>query len=283
MVNNTERLSRLLHDAIVEAEGVRTHNEVLWHLRHARISLGELSSPSGIRIDVLSGQVFSGGVRVALSPSEAALVIALAVRHGSVHRDILAETLYGDSDPRNAANALKVVVHRVRRRLASRDIIHHEHGLYSLAAAVDINFPRTLPRPSEGALDADERERFETLRHRIIAGRPGFMLEWSWFDAVERSLVDFARDIGLLLARDALCAGRFERAVDIGTELQRDDPLDEAAAEIIVQGLLRIGDRHGADTFYRRYADNVRRECNALPSSQITRLFTTAAVASGER
>jgi hypothetical protein len=191
MLERREGLARLLHDAIVAAEAAPMDGEVLVHLRSAWTSLRPQVPCFGVRVDALSGAAFSGGQRIELSPSETACVVALALTGRSALREVIAERLYPDADPANAANALKVVVHRVRRRVGRADAIRYMCGRYSLATWVHVDLPLEMPACRYGArqpLPDTERVRLESLRGRLAAGRPEFALYWGWFDDTERRM-----------------------------------------------------------------------------------------------
>lgn len=263
MIERTERLAQLLHDAILIAESSRERT-VLGYLRGARLSLQEGADAASVRVDLLSGRVFAGGVPVALSRAELAVMLALSVNERGASREILVEDLYPGTARDAAANTLKVNVHRVRRRVGSPDVIRYVGGRYALGERVDVELPRLEAEVRraqlEGSLAPERADRFERLRQRVLDGRPEFVLEWPWFDEIERRLRELGREITLLLAREALRRDSYERAIDLATELVRDDRLDEAAAEIAIRGFLLAGNRTAAVLEYRRYASAMRNE-----------------------
>jgi DNA-binding SARP family transcriptional activator len=275
MIERTERLAQLLHDAILIAETSRD-DTLIRHLRGARFALRDEAHHSAVRIDLLSGRVLARGVPVALSKAELAVVIALALHERGVPRDLLTDELYPDAEPLAAGKSLKVNVHRVRRRIGSADVIRYAAGRYGLGDEVDVELPRIEAEVRraqlEPELSSELRDRLERLRQRIRDGRPAFVLEWAWFDEVERRLTELGRLLALILARDALRRKRFERAIDLATELVHDDPLDENAAEIAIRALLEAGDRTAALLEYRRYASVLRREIQTNPSDGLRAL-----------
>lgn len=276
MIARTERLAELLQDAIVIAENSR-HLAVLRHLRGARLSLYEAQQTSvAVRVDLLSGRVFARGIPVPLSPAELAVVIALALNERGVPREILAEDLYPATAGDAAGNSLKVNVHRVRRRIGFAQVIRYNAGRYMLGECVDVELPRLeaeLRRLRlEELLTTEQRDHLECLRQRVLDGRPAFVLEWPWFDDVERRLRDLGNELTLTLARDALGHKRYERAIDLALELVREDPLDEVAAELAIRAFLLAGDRTAAVLEYRRYTLTKRREGDEPPSPAIRAL-----------
>ena len=277
MVERTARLAELLKDAILMAEE-RPEPDLLTHLREAQSRLrvaDEASAP--VLVQLVSGRVFLQGLPIALRPRELALVIALALHERGVHRDILKEDLYPELDGHSAVNALKVLVHRVRRRIGCMDVIRFDAGTYRFGDTVAVDLPfieNRLRRFSvANGIEADERDEIVRLRNRLLDGRPAFVLEWEWFDDVERRLRDMARDVGVILGYDALRREQYQRAIDLATELAREDPLDEVATEIAIKGLMLAGNRTAALLEYRRFMSVLRREGAPEPSREIRDLF----------
>ncbi|MDP8998765.1 MAG: hypothetical protein M3O46_01490 [Myxococcota bacterium] len=275
MIERTERLAELLHDAILIAETSRDV-AVLRHLRGARLSLRDARLDAPVRVDLLSGRVFANGMPVALSRAELAVILALSLHERGIQRELLAEDLYPGTDATAAGNTLKVNVHRVRRRIGTAKVVQYAGGRYFLGDSVDVELPRieaevrSVQRKSE--LGDDTRDRLERLRQRALDGRPAFVLEWEWFGEAERRLIDLARSLTLILARDALRRKRYERAIDLATELVHEDPLDEAAAEIAIRSMIEAGDRAAAVLEYRRYASVLHREIDTSPPDGLRKL-----------
>lgn len=276
MIQRTERLTQLLQDAMLIAEQSRDR-ALLRHLRGARLSLHDSTQPDiPIRVDLLSGRVFSHGLPVPLSRAELAVVIAVSLNERGVSREMLAEDLYPGTDVLAAGNVLKVNVHRVRRRIGSADVIRYSSGRYVLGEIVDVELPRLEVELRRFAIDEtlsiERCDRLENLRQRVLDGRPTFVLEWAWFDGVEQRLRELGREITLVLARDALRKERYERAIELATELVHDDPLDEVAAEFAIRAFLFAGNRTAAVLEYRRYASALRREIDSRPSEGLRSL-----------
>jgi DNA-binding SARP family transcriptional activator len=266
-----------LQDAIGIAEESRD-NAVVTHLLEARRLLSrrtEIGAP--VRVEVVTGRVFCRGLLTSLPPSELALMLALALAERAVHRDDLAETLYPALEPRRRVNSLKITIHRLRRRLALHGAVTYESGNYGLGDMVDVDLPRVEREMRrlelEDDLSSDQRTRLGVLRRRIQDGRPGIVLDWEWFESTERRLRDLGREISLVLGRDALRQGHCERAIEAAANIARDDPSDEAAAELAIRAFLLAGNRTAAVLEYRRYASLLRREGDVPPSREIRDLF----------
>ncbi len=277
MFERAERLDQLLHDAILLAEEPRD-NAVARHLRSARLSLHEMRRGQDVvLVDVLSGRVFSNGMPVPLARAELALVFALAL-HGPAGspRELLAEDLYPDSSLEAALRALKVTVHRVRRRIGCHAVIRYFDRRLLLGERVHLELPQ-LEKDVHAALVSEalddlQRERFSRLRQRMLDGRPAFLLEWPWFDECEARLRDLSEQISLVLARDALRREAYQDAVDYASDLTRSDPLNESAAEIAIRAFLLAGDRTAAILEYHRFASVLRREIDSRPPQSLRAL-----------
>ncbi len=98
------------------------------------------------------------------------------------------------------------------------------------------------------------------------------MLEWPWFDETEQHLRQLGHDVTVLLARDALRRDHYERTIELASEIAREDPMDEAAAEIAIKAFLLAGNRTAAVLEYRRYASVLRREIDCRPSDDLRAL-----------
>jgi len=277
VIDRVERLDQLLHDAILLAEAPRD-NAVARHLRSARLSLHEIRGGTDlVLVDVLAGRVFSNGTPVALARSELAVVFALAV-HGraGATREVLAEDMYPGSSLQSALSALKVTVHRVRRRIGFHDVIRYVDRRLVLGERVYVELHQ-IEKEAHAALVTDmiddaQRDRFARLRQRMLDGRPAFLLEWPWFDECEARVRELAEHIALVLARDALRREAYQDAVDYASDLMRADPLNESAAEIAIRAFLLAGDRTAAILEYHRYSSVLRREIDSRPSQSLRAL-----------
>lgn len=277
MIDRTERLAQLLHDAILVAEASKERS-VLRHLRGARSSLNDAEGANiPMRVDLLSGRVFARGFPVALSRAELAVVVALALNERGIPREALADDLYPAADPRGALDAVKMNIFRARRRVGSPELIRYNAGRYSLGDNVVVEFfriEREVRRiRSGGTLNDESRDRLDRLRQRIVDGRPAFMLEWSWFDDTERRLRGLANEITIVLAHDALHQEHYQRATELAAELVREDPLDEIAVEIAIRACLLAGNRTAAVLEYRRYSTVLSHEINSHPSADLRALI----------
>ena len=277
MIARTIQLTELLNDAILIAEE-SSDPSLLHQLRGARLSLeSEVAEGAQIAVDAFTTRVWVRGLPLALTRSEIAVVFALCLHERGSAREDLAEMLYPGVDTATAVNALKVNIHRARRRLGIADAIRFDSGRYVLGNTVDFDLPRLEAEVrrlrNRVPLDQGARTRLRHARRRSLEARPGFVLEWLWFDALERRLRDFAYASGVVLARDALRLNHFEEAIDLALDLSKDDPLDEAAAEIAIRAFLMAGDRTAAVLAYRRYASSVARELDISPPCDLRDLI----------
>jgi DNA-binding response OmpR family regulator len=87
-------------------------------LRRPNAALGVVLELGNVRLDTVSRSVSVAGAPLTLTPRETSLLTLLLRRHGRVvAREAIEEGLYAFDDP-TSPNALEVLVHRLRRRLA---------------------------------------------------------------------------------------------------------------------------------------------------------------------
>lgn len=235
-------------------------------------------STASLRVDVVDASLGSDRGPVRCAPSELAIVLALAIRGRSADRDALADALYPDADPFDARNALKVGVHRARKRIGSADAIRYERRRYALASwvVVDLPWKAALPAVSAGvSLLEAERERLALLYGRLAGGRPGYVQGWEWFAGTERRLRELERDVAMILARDAVRREDVDYASQLVEEMFRADPLDEGATEIRMALYAQAGDRSGLAAYYRHYEKRAQADAGRAPSAELRRMFTT--------
>jgi len=276
MIEPRHRLAEALRDAIACAEDAHDDHS-LQHLQAASRLLRETSLQAPVHVDIISGRVFIGGWPIPLSRTELATVILLALNEYGLSREEFGDALYPDADPVDGLNAVKVTIYRVRRRIGVPDTVRFRSGRYALGEFVDVELRRIECRlrkwRTTATFDCTDRDALERLRLRLIPVRPAFMQNWTWFQSTERRLRELYREVTTLIARDALRTDRLERAIELASDLAETDPLDEAAAEIGIRGILRLGDRTSALVAYHRYAVNIRRELSLSPRGTISALL----------
>jgi DNA-binding SARP family transcriptional activator len=276
VIEHRRLLAHTVREAIACAE-IAHEDRSLAHLYAASKALHDTSRDDRVVLDLISGSVFGPSGRIALTRAALAVVILLAIHEHGLSREQLTDTLYPDADPVNGWNAVKETIHRARRRIGIPDAIRRQGGLYALGEIVDIEFRRVerqfRSRRTMVPLDREAREELEALRTRLIPSRPAFMQDWSWFQPTERRLRKLYRDIAVVIARDAMRAGRLERAIELAMELTDADPLDEEAAELGIRAFLQLGDRTSALLAYRRYAVCIRHELSLSPPRTISALL----------
>jgi DNA-binding SARP family transcriptional activator len=277
VIEQRRRLAETVREAIAWAETARA-DRPLRYLQAASKALHEAAGATPVLLDLISGRVFGPDGPVALAPAELAVVMLLAVHEHGLSREELADILYPDADEVKGPNAVKVAVHRARRRIAVPDAIRCRSARYGLGAAINVELRRiegefrrlrTMP-----ALDGPARDLLKALQRRLKESRPAFVERWSWFEPTERRLRDLYRNVTIVLARDAMRVGRLERVIELTIELTEADPLDEEAAELGIRALLRLGDRSSALLAYRRYAAHVTHELNLPPPRAMSALFS---------
>jgi DNA-binding SARP family transcriptional activator len=227
-----------------------------------------------VRIDFLNGRLSVDNKEVRTTPLEARFVFFLALDAGGASREELCDEFFADSA--DARNALKVLVYRLREKLGRHSAIRYSDGRYALDHD-PMQELREIERDVLGAddsveLDGDSRARFESYRDRLRESRPGALLDQPWFERVEWRLRQLQYAVSVRLGRDALARGDGGSALDIVAPLIELGALDEEATEIHMRAQLLLGNPAAALAHYDRYAAELQRELDTLPSESL-RIF----------
>lgn len=193
------------------------------------------------------------------------LLRLLAIRRGQlVPRDVLAEAIWGDHQPADAAAGLNVLVHRARQALGEPALIFTGSGGYWLDPS---DRCRVDAEMFLGAV--------EVGLDRLAAGRVTSALEalssalalWTGEPLVEDTYCDWAAPYRLMLgrvhvealeaaARAALELGQFDHVALWAAKALESEPLRETPYLLLARALNASGDRGGAievlDRLHRR-------------------------------
>jgi DNA-binding SARP family transcriptional activator len=128
-----------------------------------------------LEIEFFTGDVRVRGQQVEFSEKERALLFTVAATR-TISPEVLADALWPDSDGDAALNALKVCLHRLRRRAGDPRVVRRIGQAYSLHPGADVDLWRLDIVPS-GAEPADltaMREAFGTGTQKRATLGPWF-------------------------------------------------------------------------------------------------------------
>jgi DNA-binding SARP family transcriptional activator len=229
-----------------------------------------------LEVQLAGGTIRSAGREISLSDRELALLVALALRRETVPRSRLADLLWPELDGYAARNALSVCLHRLRHHLGNEHAIVRAKDGYALHDDVRVDLweiDRTVAivraRP---ALSDAERRTLSGIHDKLCARRPERMLQWEWFEPIERHMNELRLEVAQRLASDALSHGNARRALELADEMIAYDPCDEAARQIAITAYLASGDRAAAMRQYRQYRETLLAELQCEPSEEIRHL-----------
>lgn len=232
---------------------------------------------TALQVAVSAASVRRAGVELSMPLRELQLVLFLACSQRGVLSGELADALWPDSDSGKAS--LRVYVSRVRDRLGENALVL-DRGRYVLGpnVAVDLRDAEQalLVARRESPLSPKLRAQLTERARELLASGPSLADTWEWFAPVRLRINDLAREIGMLLGRDALRTGDIEGALSFGRQITSTDPFDEPARELIVRAHLAADDRVEALHEYRRYRDLLERELSTRPSAAFADLIGTA-------
>jgi DNA-binding SARP family transcriptional activator len=256
--------------------GILDENSIFAPFLHGPAAWARAHDHPVNRVEVMRGRVICRGEVVRLRGREHELLVVLALASGPMSREALADRLWPDQDEPSAAGSLRSTLHRLRQQVDPVAFVERDGTLYRLAPtiAVDVIEAEALYNVlRRGGVEMSEFERtrlehqFEALAHGI----PDAYARWPWFAATETRLVDLRHGLGMLLAREDFARGRYAEASRWTKELIDFDPLDEAAAELHFQAVVRGGGRTEAARWLRRYRALLANEYGMEPSFELDR------------
>jgi DNA-binding SARP family transcriptional activator len=228
------------------------------------------------RIEIMRGHVICHGEVVRLRGREHELLVAIALANGALSRDALLERLWPQQDEQIAAGSLRSTLHRLRQQLRDVQLVTRDGNIYRLSPDVSVDVTEAevlynVLRREAAKLTGFERGRLERQFQALAYGVPDAYTRWAWFSGAETRLVDLRHGIGMLLAREDFRTGDYASAMRWTEQLIELDPLDEVAAELHFQSLVRSGGRTEAARWLRRYRDLLAREYGMEPSFELDR------------
>lgn len=218
-------------------------------------------SGMAVRLELLSGCAFAGGNPVEIPPRELAVLTYLAICGRPLSRDAITDAVWPEHDPAVAANNLKVIVHRVRRRLGE-SVIQNSRDGYVLGGGVCVDLGEAVSvvraAARESALPGVYGARLQALVRACRARDRAALMRYDWYVAFDSRLRELERDAVLQLCRRANFAGDSAAALALSSDLLALDPADELACESSITARLSIPDFTGARRDVRAFAAAVR-------------------------
>jgi DNA-binding SARP family transcriptional activator len=123
------------------------------------------------------------GKSVELPEKERALLFTVAQSKGLIAGDVLADSLWPDSDGDAARNSLSVCLHRLRRHAGDARIVQHIGQGYALHPGADVDLWKL-----EAALKAGQEEEVSVLCQSLRDGATRRAAFGSWFSPFEMQL-----------------------------------------------------------------------------------------------
>lgn len=205
---------------------------------------------------LMSGAVIRGESSVTLSKTESALFTYLALHARPVSRARICDALWPDSDFEPAANSLKVTVYRLRKKLGDAAIASSPVG-YCLGAAVYVDLEDAerdvRSAASAAALSEAQRARLREVAASLRARSGDHLTRFEWYVGTEHRLHELAREVCLILSRDAIRRDDYDAALELVRPLFADDPCDESACELALEAYVALGDGAAARAELRRF------------------------------
>lgn len=227
-----------------------------------------------VQIELIGGRVLRGDSPTALSLRERAVLTYIAASRRYRSREEICDAIWPEDDPESAANNLKVLIHRLRKKLSANTIASVRDG-YCIGPEAEVDlagaeaFVASL-RSAEFFSSEDDRK----LRalYSVAASRPHDLEQWAWYISIDQRISALQREVALLLARSALSSRQTTDVQRITADLLERDPTDELAIELKLRAHLVQGDRPAARDALRQYELALREEGSMEVTSHNERL-----------
>lgn len=217
----------------------------------------------GVLVQLFSGRVFRDGQAVALGTRETAMLTVLAQSGKALSNARIADALWPEIDERAATNNIRVLVHKLRKKLGEHIVISTSGG-YALGAAVHTDLPEieafVYGLKSKSQLAPPEIDRLSKLLALGDLRSPAKLLRFDWYVLLDHRISSVHREATLLLAREYLTDHRAEVGIQLLTRLIQSDATDEQAAEAVMRAYVANGDIDAARREMRRFAEASNRE-----------------------
>lgn len=202
-----------------------------------------------------------------------ALLGCLAIGNGGLHRrEKLAAMLWPELDDARSRNALSKAVHNIRRTLGDDVLVLRGND------SVGINTERIWCDAAAFDRAIEKGEREEALEwYRRGEVLDGFSVDGSvafehWLDSVRLRVRMAAVKAAAGLASEAENAEDLAASVRWSRVASEMSPHDETVLRQLLVRLVQSGDRAGALSAYREFAERLNRELDAEPSQETSAL-----------
>lgn len=201
---------------------------------------------------------------------------------GGISRTQLLEDLYGREEVSDAANNLRVTVHRLKKMLADTilpdyDYIQIEDGIYKWSSPMStwvdvIDFSEYV---KEGEAETNEAERYRLFRQACFLYQGEFLPELSGEDWVIINSVAYKKQFSTALSgvwEYLKYIQNYEEMLEVSSKAVRIYPFDEWQA-MKIEALMGLERYKEAMDFYEETARMFFEELGISPSSRIMKLF----------
>ena len=226
-------------------------------------------------------EVVSDGGVVALAGSRPRTIVALLLLHANapVSAERLAQALWGEDAPADAAGTVQVYVSRLRKALGERDVIETSPAGYTLrvpAGALDAERFGELVEAAEAALAAGHGARAgELVRSALALWRGPALADFAFapFARAEIARLEEQRMTALELRIDAdLATGRHTQVIGELQQLADAHPTRERLAGQLMTALYRSGRQAEALAAYRHLRTHLADELGLDPGPELRAL-----------
>jgi len=229
------------------------------------VSAAEAVAPPTVLL--ASGELSRAGATAPLTPRERDIIGAIVAFGRPIPRETLLDAIWPGIEPFDAAAALRVALHRLRRRFGDATYIRNVGNSLALHHSVRVDLLEVeaavrAPAPDE-ALLATFVDRVR--RSGVVRG------DNEWADGIARRIQAAVRGAVERLRASASSRGDGPAAIELAEALVALDPLDEGAAAALVRAWHAVGDHAAEGRVYDACAARLAADLDCEPGAELRR------------
>jgi len=199
-------------------------------------------------------------------------LLALAPRH-RLHRDVVSDTLWPDTQPQMAANNLHQIMHTIRRMMGAESITLSDDVLRLCpTGGLSVDVDRFEQAAAAARRSGDVAELHATLELWTGLLLPEDQYA-NWAEDHRERLTETHAAIATLLGSKLIEHGEPAAALAVLEPLTADRPLDEHVHRVLIDALADLGRRWEAIESYERLRDALDEAYAAEPEPQTKAMY----------
>ena len=191
----------------------------------------------------------------------------------SVHKRLIADIIFPDKDADKAATLLHTTIYQLRKSLKklgySNGVVYFNEG-YKLSLPVSSDLYRLNEIMAANVFDDDEIQEILKIYQGDLLEEEGY--HWAFAD--QQIYKDMVFNVLKRYVQKCLVSGKLGSLVKFSLDaMLRIDPLNENAAELMIQYYGELNQKTSLEKFYQDYLKELSREMGLEPPTSITSFY----------